>query len=620
MPSLEELVQEFARRARLQLMQQIEEQQDADTSTAKWQGYDADGNPIVKDGDQTKVVRGIGDTGLVRGQRVILDNAGSIEYKRRRQEEQKQLDKKRKRVAQPRRLKVRDNLISVAPVIEEEIYYLTEEAEEEFVITADGLYVLTYSTAVLDTSVDRLGVSVSNGETLEELTLFIPSENTSLPTGTNKIYRVLAGSVAAVAAYAGGISGTGSASVSGGSLGLSVSVSGTPSGEVGSADASIEVESSDLGGYGINLKATGSVLPIPPIELNGGEGAADASYITIPLSQHIYYYQIENDPEEETKTRIRSFDLHSVVDGDILNSQLCHNYARREVVEEVETVYVYSIWYVETVDMSQQVTLVDIDTGIRRDIQKRIGKVTRYIVHAKINMNTGEIENKVNESPNTGTWDFGELLEYDDSNSWLVVARAVGSCSFNIFLPGSQTAFTSIGRYNSVINEDFSRGPFNPEGVWKNAYPGDWLYPYRDIVWDEQASANISDDELSNFLQSSYKDEKFYRGWDTDLGTSFFEWDPAGSSREGNTPVDNNYLDIENLQSTIGGSASFDFSDYFDDHSSWRIWSQYTGAAEVDELGPNFATPEKVKEYGLPTGDRLRFPVWFSYVPPSTLP
>jgi hypothetical protein len=649
MPSLEELVQEFARRARLQLMQQIEEQQDADTSTAKWQGYDADGNPIVKDGDQTKVVRGIGDTGLVKGQRVILDNAGSIEYKRRRQEEQKQLDKKRKRVAQPRRLKVRDNLISVAPVIEEEAYL--EEELPVFEIVTDGLYLLTYTSFQAEprrrSDFEWANYIVDDLSAAD--TIVIP-QYIDLPTGVDKIYQIVFGSVACNARNTVGGAGTSSASVSGMGLDLSVSVENSSSSSlIHSIDVDMFIRESDVGGDNIELIAEGSNLidPIFGFELFGGSASAAAQCITFPFSKHIYYYQIQNDPAEPTQKRVRSFDLASVVTGDIYDSRLVHNYANKEGVDG-DSVYVYSVWFVTTVDFSQELTVEDSETSDTRTIRKKVGKMTRYIVHARININTGEVESKVNESPNSGQYLLGNVVEYNDDTSYYFEIRVDADGTPNSFFRDTfaGTGSTEWWRFIplQILFDDYT-DHFNPEAIWREAFEGDWLYPYRNIAWDSAAFANITQFDFFTFLNASYKDGKFYTNWDmvrlpvAGSGGLFREYDPAGTNREGNTPVDNDFHDIESLAFLISNEPNVLYEDYFDgsqpntpdDIADWPENTHITLRPDVLFLdsgfivertvgGPDFDLSENIIASGSPLGDRLNDGPRLSYIPPFTPP
>jgi len=634
MPSLEELVQEFARRARLQLMQQIEEQQDADTSTAKWQGYDADGNPIVKDGDQTKVVRGIGDTGLVRGQKVILDNAGSIEYKRRQQEEQKQLDKKRKRVIQPRRLKVRDNLISVAPVIEEEIRYLTEEELPVFEIPSPGFYVCTYSTlrsSEVNTTFADVLTSITAG-----LADYSVSQTNSVPSYTNQAtggttWRISVGAIAVASRSAGGQDGTASASLSG----LGINLSGSCTGDQRIGDAAIDIRETTAGGD-FDYELDGSNLALV-INVLGGNAGADADCMHITFPRAVWYYQILNDPEDETLTRIREINLNDLVPNQVFESKLVHNFTAREG----NNAFVYSIWYVADVDMTQTETTVDIDNGDEREIRMFVGKRTRYVVHARLNIATGEIETKVNESPNTGDFrgaPFNDIIEYpNNANSngqWLIEARAKGDASGGVGSFGFDTLVAFAAIAGASIEDDLATSFFNPEAVWRESYDGDWINAYSDIIWSNAAFANVTDQDLADFLLSSYKQGKFYRGWDSlmtlkpgVLPAEFIEWDPTGDPFEGNARPDGDWHDIENLQARIELSGTaIEYANYFDgsqantpdDFTQWRTWTGVDlNGVEEERLGPNFATPDNVNETGVPRGDRLRDHVWFSFVPPS---
>lgn len=629
MPSLEELIRQFAERARRQLMEEVERSKNQDTSIAKWEGYDSDGNPIVKDGDQTKIVKGIGNTGMVKGTRLILDDAGSAEYKRRTKQEQKKVAKKKRKVVRPTRLVTRDNLISVIAAFEEEIHYLTEEQLPIFEIPANGFYVCTYST--LRPEEEHFFINPLATDRTAGLTDYSVSSTSYVTNYTNQAtggttWRITAGAVAASSLSAGGKDGTASASVSG--LGINVSVA--TSGDQEIADVAIEIAQTNVGGE-IEFELDGSNLSFT-INILGGKADADAESLYVSFPRAIWYYQILNDPEDETLTRIRQIDLNSVVPNQVYESKLVHNFAVREGSES----FVYSIWYVIDVDMTQTKVVADLDNGYERLKQIYIGKKTYYIVHARLNVNTGEIVTKATVSPNTGSFSIldGSAIEYPDdvgSNGlWLINARAYAYAEF--FAIGQRAGVGIDPVIFSNIEHDLNRGFFNPEAVWRESFEGDCINVYSDVAWDSPSSASISDPELANFLLSSYKEDNFYRGWDslmpTDLVTpEFIEWDPTGDPYEGNARPNGVYQDMENLQAriTILGTP-IQYANYFDgsqanapdDYDQWRIWSGVNQYGSVEErLGPNFATPENVNETGLPRGDRLRRHVWFSYVPPS---
>ena len=631
MPSLEELVKLFAERARRQLMEEVERQKNKDTSTAKWEGYDADGNPIVKDGDQTKTVKGLGNTGMVKGTKLILDDVGSVEYKRRaKKEEDKKVTKRQRRVAQPTRLVVRDNLISVAAAFEEEIYYLTEEEElPAFEIPDGGFYVCTYST--LRASVEAVGQAAVSTPRIAGLASYSVSDTLNVLNYTDQAtggttWRVSAGAVAAASRSTAGENGTASASVGGVGISVSVNVSGAQ----GAADAQVET-SETTGGGSFDYELDGSNIALA-VNILGGSATADAECAHITFPRAVWYYQILNDPEDATLTRIRQIDLNSVVPNQVYESKLIHNFA----VREGDEAFVYSIWYVIDVDMTQTQSITDINDGDQRDIEMLIGRQTRYIVHARLNINTGNIVTKATESPDTGSFSLvsGDAIEYPDGQApnglWLVRARAVGIASGGV---ATEQAVARIDVSNDTIENDLDRDFFNPEAVWAESYDGDWINAYSDVTWDSTASANISDAELADFLLSSYKQGNFYRGWDslmpTDLVTpEFIEWDPTGDPFDGNARPDGDWRDIENLQNAIELSGtSIEYANYFDgsqantpdDFDQWRTWTGLRSATsgEVERLGPDFATPDNVNETGLPRGDRLRNHVWFSYIPPS---
>jgi len=632
--SLERLVKEFAERVRAELLARIEAEKDDDTAVVKWQGFNDDGNPIVKNLDKIDTAKGLGNVAQKKGTKLIYDKNSSVEY-RKRKKKKPALIKKQDVSSAPRRRR-----ISRTPLLTADLFTIINKL---FDIPTEAFYVIIYSTEHLRGLTSYPGYNsahISNAQwsigvysdgnlphdtsnwynyfyTDETRTVTPPNFVPFAPGSTGTVWRLAAGSVSAFGTVTAGNTGSGSASISGMGLSLSVTATGTsgPS-PYNDYDTAIGYslqqtnEKEDL-----QLAADGSYADVFPLgPLATGQAYAVAMYSYIFFEAAVYYFQMSND-------KIREIDLNRLVPNKIFLSKIIHNYTARED----DNVFVYAIFQVVDVDMTQSREVINEDTDTNKDTQVLIGKMTRYTIHTKLNMNTGSYESKVNASPNTGINDTvnGGFKDYtDDVTGFLgsgLGARAVGTWLLLLSMEASYPSHPAgywgtygnrvrinthhlASSYNSFHNPiaNLVNG-FNPEHIWKGSYEGDWLYAYKDIVWDTAASANITDEELWTFLQLSYKDSFFYSSLDSHqniigqgssgpaiiLHDELERKDPKGSGWEGNTPLNGDYTDIKNLGSFVTGQhTNFGidmgvFSDYLDgsrpnfpnDYSDWRQWT-----------------------------------------------
>lgn len=79
--SLERQVKRFAERRRQILRDRLRQLNNDDTKKVQWNGYDDDGHPLVKNNDKLEPVDGLGLIGNKPNTSLILDTAGSVEYR-----------------------------------------------------------------------------------------------------------------------------------------------------------------------------------------------------------------------------------------------------------------------------------------------------------------------------------------------------------------------------------------------------------------------------------------------------------------------------------------------------------------------------------------------------------
>ncbi len=656
--SLEKLVKEFAERVRAELLMRIEAEKNTDAEVVEWQGFDADGKPTIKNSDKIETATGLGNVAQRKGTKLIYDKNSSVEYKKRKRKELPPI-KKQEIPAVVRRKRISRSLMLTAD--------LFGTAEELFDIPSTGFYMITYGTVQPDFAVLISNVAVFAGgfvggsQQPETITrTLIVDDYTSMATGSST-YRISLGAVAfrSEAGVGGVPDGTASASVTG--LGINLSVNG--SGNATGTAVALNVQQTTAGGSSA-LLATGKFeLTGPPnyVQVNLGEGSANLDFAYISLQRAIYYFQMPNNTATG-QAKVRQIDLNKITPNRVYESRIVHNYVSREAND----VFVYTIYYVLDLDMSQQYEIRNTNTQSEKDIIRLIGKVTKYIVHTKLNMSTGKYEYKINESPDTGTFTTsGQLIPYDrygpetgSGGTWLIRVSAHAKSVGPLFASGHQIAAVSISQsaYRGFAKSPNSRFNFNPEAIWRESYEGDWLYVHRNLTWDATAAANVSDQDIQNFLNLSYKNGFFWMYYDSELGSystpPFFKRkNIVGSGWEGNTPLTGTYADIVSMYSftnSVADSTSYLWSDYFDgtvpnvpgDYSSWRTWTlaeqnhtttniaNYSGTygeqqPSVDEYSytlPNFSLAANVLEAGDPVGNRLSYPkTWFNFVPVDSI-
>lgn len=636
--SLERLVREFAERVRAELIARIESEKDQDIAIVKWQGFDENGNPIVKDTDQIRTAKGLGNISQKIGSKLIYDKAGSVEYKQKRITKLDVIKKKKL----PEALRARR--ISRTPLL--------VDLFESLDIPIIAFYMLTYSTQKpgANYSINSgIGAGQSQYPSANPSTSEIVSNYTAEAT-QGVTYRISIGAVAVACQSLFSQPGSASASISGLGLNLTLAIA-TPTGSDEQTDISLNVEQSVSGGT-IDQQCQASAYTVGSTVYQTGDSEARSQWAFVSFPRAVYYFQTPEDAEVGDNP-IREIDLNAIVPNRVYNSRIAHNYVSREG----DDIFAYTIYYVLDVDMSQhyQVQLTN-TTTIKRN-NRLIGKITRYIIHTKLNLLTGTYEHKINESLNTGEADAatGQLRQYDATGwgeTWLL--------NIELRALSQPTSSSSTCLAYALINDPdyhfkyFSQGhnslyAINPEAVWRESYEGDWLYAYRNLSWDFNAASNINGTDINQFLNLSYKNSFFWQGIDTRLDENYItapffkRKDITGTGWEGNTPINGTFSDIEDMYTfTLANPTTFVWSNYFDgsvpnvpnDYNSWRSWTfiEWLGLALIGSIPaprhyystysekvwtlPNFSLAQNVLESGNKIGDRLSYDsAWFNFVP-----
>ncbi len=647
--SLERLVKEFAERVRAELLARIEAEKNSDTAVVKWQGFDNDGKPIVKNLDKIETAEGLGNVAQKKGTKLIYDKNSSAEYKKRKKAKPELIKK------QDIPLVLRTRRISRAPLLTADLFNVNFSILFDVPITA--FYMMTYTT-ISPPKKEGYSNNIVAPIGFYPSTIFSDSETETVPNYTEAAtggttYRIV-GAIASSRSYAirqGGNTlhiGSASASFSGLGAGINVSTTGKPQTyPYYDFETAVEVvvTKTTQGGL-INMTAQGTTYvtmgQYGPSTYFTGRAGCDYAWMFISFQKAIYYFQTPQNAGS-SNDGIRTINLNDIVPNEVYTSKIVHNYASREG----DNAFVYTIFYVIDVDMNQSDEDITYDTEDHKMGKKLFGKITRYIVHTKLDLTTGTYEHKINASPNTGSpLSPPFLVEYDypdyvpGTSSWLVIAEYDANA-----IAG---ASTSMRLYKLLIDdwEGNDYDSFNPEAVWRESYEGDWIYVYRNLLWDyTAASTSVSDSDIYKFLKLSYKNSFFWEGMDNQIASNqlsppvFKRQDITGTAWEGNTPLTGTIYDIQTMYGFVNNIPDvllppdvFALSNYFDgsvsnvpnDYSSWRNWTflehgtyqnNWTYGEKTD-ISPDFSLAENVLESGDKTGDRLSYyNTWFNFVP-----
>lgn len=92
--SLEDAAKRYAKQKRDQLLNVFNLlKKDKETGKGQWQGYDANGNPLVRKNGENKIVKQQGNTGLTKGSSVYKDETKSADWQSRKKREEAQKTK-----------------------------------------------------------------------------------------------------------------------------------------------------------------------------------------------------------------------------------------------------------------------------------------------------------------------------------------------------------------------------------------------------------------------------------------------------------------------------------------------------------------------------------------------
>lgn len=533
---LEDKVKKFAEQSRDRLLEEIRIKKGKDTVEAVWQGFASDGQAQVKYDNETKKVRGLGNANKIRGQKVLVDKAKTAEY-------EKVTDK-------PKEPKVKGAEIVRAQVPTREDMLMPLQmplgGEEE------KIWVLAYTSSgrtsgTFNNSASALYTGNTSGSDSSSNSIL-----QDIYTGTYGKKIVVSASAATARATWGSCTASTTSTVTSASASASAPSTGTAVVDY-DHDFSITSGSHASGNLTANVSSVASGQA--PFPTSGGNVMAGSSIVNITLPNSILYIEWENMPEGTQPIRI---DLNSIPADDIIFQRITHLYCRRNSSNNVIAYVTVSVYTADFSDITHTVTT----SSTKEDNLYLIGPWRVGVIHLEINLTT----RTVLQSKHTDKGPYSTTYPQH-------VARAF---TRNEWASG-QYGTTGLG---SVTTHFPSVWYLLHIGDVTECYPGDWMYPFRGIVYDATAQAGIDYWSYYRFIANcsyDYETESYNfglnsiappfdligRGPDFDWRFGISTWTPPDTSGwYGNTPNYGNYIDLNLLDQVIRTDITSEHSEY----------------------------------------------------------
>lgn len=513
--SLEEKIRRFSEQARGYLLEEFAKSTRKDTEVVQWQGYNEDGKLQVRNKDLDPVVDGLGQIYQTKGSDLIFDNKGTVEQRKaRRRQAPVELVERIQQIPEGK-IFPRTNII----VFEE-----TAEGEELLGTMLLGMYMVYYVdnwynfyssfwsnqnnySLYTQSSADRNvteflepNISAVDEEKVDEI-FYIGVASFSVLTGTP-----LDGT------EYGGPSADPGPHTSSASIGAPFNLSGSTTSTTGQAFRR------NHGAVQVFGKTTDTDINFEcdivqhsehqnDYRLAGFFGDSRVRYYLywFSVKKYIYYLQSNAVNNEDQYVKI---DLAKYVDDSIMDFKIRHSYTTNVKVDNyTEHSISFLIFEIHTVDFDQSDSEETITTDSFGDTSRDEKNVWRgekksWVLHFKINLTTGTIEHKKQQALNNRTGD--NIIEEANSSyvkngkEYYVYSEAEGA-------NGAASGYISV---NSFSTTDVSANYF-----FANAYEGDWLYKFRNLVIDETDTVSYGYSGWLNvlkFLRMHYYDGSWY--------------------------------------------------------------------------------------------------------------
>ena len=522
---LEARVKAYAEEARRILIQRLLDARGQKGQKAFWQGYSTNGNGIVKLEDgKYKVVKVIGNIVLPKDSIVYIDEQNTVDVGFRRQLPATKTQGKQQ----------------IKPVIAERIkrplLIVSDDEKEVF-----GWIVIYHSASdIFNANNNELTLAWCDNRQYypfyQTYDYDSDTHQNAQPATHGKCLRVSAVYAWGYTATYGTFNGTASATASLGSLSAQVDLTASGSyiedyeidyaiEETGqSQDAECEAQTSYNSFLGFNV----------------GEAYADADthYFQFPNAK--IYIQWPDD--QNGNANWITLDLNNYVDYSVYKFDRARNYVKLDTNSQNTILYhTYSVLHVDTSYEGSPVSttrFVPYEGPVTTTTIK-FGKIYRGILHLRTDLSTGSTTSRYTPVEGYDADDYLGYIFYNDNGAMQIW--------------DAQNAY-----WWSYFND--------PQALWQNAFEGDWISEFSGIAWDSVAEANITPNELRNFLEISWDpvNETWNNGLNSDPPYSVtyglvYYYDPSATVSQqwlDGQPHYNDYQDIENLGYVVRFSST----------------------------------------------------------------
>jgi hypothetical protein len=586
--SLEERIKRFAEQARGYLLEEFAKSLQQDTTVVKWQGYDQDGKLVVKSKDLTPTVDGVGQKYVTKGSNLILDSTGSVEQRKARRSQPAPVSSKKLRAIPPETLVPRSTII-VFPEFEEESY---EEVIGYILIYFSQPFINSHSFG--RTRSECNPDQYSNYYGISDYDSDVHSQYSSKSATYGKCFRV--SKVYSHIRTDGSVADPGSASATAtvGSLSSSTSASNVINNYTRLHNFDYVIEESSQSQTGVCETET-MINSFTNKPWGTAAAIAETTYIQFPNAK--IYLQWPDD--ENGDTNVLTVDLNDYVDYPVYRFDLAHNFAKLETDSQGRSVTIlYHTYSIEHVDMSDEATSTWTRfvpyQGTTTNFYIDIGKRYTGILHLKTNLSTGSTTSRFTPVQGYANVEYIARMTYDD---WGYM-----------FITNVRSNPTSIYHWNWT---------FDPQAVWQNAFPGDWISAFSGIAWDATAQANVSSYDLRDFASISW--DSVNETWEYGLNTrapsgstNAYYLDPSETSPQrwlNGQPYYNDYRDIDLLgHEVVFNSTSQQVIPGIDDFVYQEIYNSYYGNPYI----PNY---QLEIDYTEPSPNDRISSAYISYIP-----
>lgn len=555
---LESRVKAYAEEARRILLQRALEEKQQQNGKAFWQGYTTNGNGIVKQDGIYKVVQVIGNVSVPKNTVVYIDEKNTVEVGFKRE-------------LPPAKSYSKQQLApTIADKIKRPLLIFTDD------IFGVGDFILSYGYLRLDA-----GVSNNYAEMYDNITgNVIGSDSTYLINVTNTYsskntyYFGGAGAACFTNGFVlGGITYTSSVELTGTPWDFSISATVDTFSQDSEyyATTAFGVLSSDITAE-IDYQAEGAYSGGGNIEYE-----VDFSYFTPPETEfYLQHGSLGPDADDPIYKRL---DLQSYFSDTIVAYELLHDYTKKTETENDSTSsQTFLIFYVQTVDFSydQVFTTAPPDRDNAPWEARLVGALKHWYLHIKINHDNNSVDHKATlQTKMTSGANYTTLItEFDDAWHGDNVFARIETYRLNAF--GS--------RYRVRVDVDsrdslywLTRYP-HLQDILSEAYEGDWLYEWRNVIVPDMGGSNVPPDFYDRFFD--FLKYNFYEGaWHNYLnsgelreppyvGSSVGFWQPGSQYQNDygiGIPPDTTAYSINNLVIAMENFATYTaYSDYFD--------------------------------------------------------